>query len=116
MTSLHSMSTRVAYEKYATPFQIKPALLMGRGSGGLKYHYGEGALLLRNQCKATWEGKGKVLRKLTLARVCLYLLLVTAFASGGLYAYLPFLAVACVNLFILKSFSLHSFFQVFRVA
>ena len=41
-----------------------------------------------------------MLRKLTLARVCLYLLLVTAFASGGLYAYLPFLAVARVNLFI----------------
>lgn len=69
MTSLRSMSTRVAYEKYATPFQIKPALLMGRGSGGLKYHCGEGALLLRTRCKATWGGKGKVLRKLTLARV-----------------------------------------------
>ena len=57
-----------------------------------------------------------MLRKLTLARVCLYLLLMTAFGFGGLYAYLPFLVVACVNLFILKSFSLHSFFQVFRVA
>lgn len=76
----------------------------------------QGALLLRTRCKATWGGKGKVLRKLTLARVCLYLLLVTAFGFGGLYAYLPFLVVACVNLFILKSFSLHSFFQVFRVA
>ena len=71
---------------------------------------------MRTRCKAKWEGKGKVLRKLTLARVCLYLLLVTAFSSGGLYAYLPFLAVARVNLFILKIFSLHSFFQVFRVA
>ena len=28
-----------------------------------------------------------MLRKLTLARVCLYLLLVTAFGFGGLYAY-----------------------------